>query len=141
MSDSLLPYGLESTAWLLCPWDSPGKNTGVGCHAFLKGIFPTQGLKLSLLCLPHWQVSSLPLSLPGKPDQWIKTNICRKDHNLLFLDYCYFLTIELVLALFGNLKVSYQDILFIMHCKMIYRMIALQCEIQCIILYRGRHYK
>ena len=28
---------------LLCPWDSPGKNTGVGCHALLQGIFPTQG--------------------------------------------------------------------------------------------------
>ena len=31
--------------------DSPGKNPGVGCHAFLQGIFPTQGLKLGLaLC-------------------------------------------------------------------------------------------
>ena len=28
---------------LLCPWDSPGKNTGVGCHALLQGIFPAQG--------------------------------------------------------------------------------------------------
>ena len=27
---------------LLCPWDSPGKNTGVGCHFLLQGIFPTQ---------------------------------------------------------------------------------------------------
>ena len=26
---------------LLCPWDSPGKNTGVGCHFLLQGIFPT----------------------------------------------------------------------------------------------------
>ena len=26
-------------AWLLCPWASPGKNTGVGCHALLQGIF------------------------------------------------------------------------------------------------------
>ena len=32
-----------------CPWDSPGKNTGVGCHAILQGIFPTQGLNP---CLP-----------------------------------------------------------------------------------------
>ena len=31
-------------ARLLCPWDSPGKNTGVGCRALLQGIFPTQGL-------------------------------------------------------------------------------------------------
>ena len=27
---------------LLCPWDSPGKNTEVGCHFLLQGIFPTQ---------------------------------------------------------------------------------------------------
>jgi len=27
---------------LLCPWDSPGKNTGLGCHVLLQGIFPTQ---------------------------------------------------------------------------------------------------
>ena len=38
---------------LLCPWDSPGKNTGVDCHAFLQGIFPTQGLNLHLLWLLH----------------------------------------------------------------------------------------
>ena len=37
------------TARLLCPWDFPGKHTGVGCHFFLQGIFPTQGLNLGLL--------------------------------------------------------------------------------------------
>ena len=31
----------------LCPWK--GKNTGVGCHSFLQGIFPTQGSNLGLL--------------------------------------------------------------------------------------------
>ena len=40
---------------LLCPWDSPGKNTGVGCHALLQGILPTQGQSLSLLHVQHWQ--------------------------------------------------------------------------------------
>ena len=35
--------------------DSPYKNTGMGCHVFLQGIFPTQGLNLCLLCLLHWQ--------------------------------------------------------------------------------------
>ena len=38
-----------------------GKNTGVGCHALLQGIFPTQGSNPHLLCLFHWQVGSLPL--------------------------------------------------------------------------------
>ena len=52
----------------LCPWDSLGKNTGVGCHALLQGIFPTQGLILPLL---HWQVGSLPVAPPGKPKQLI----------------------------------------------------------------------
>ena len=32
-----------------CPWDSSGKNTGVGNHSLLQGIFPTQGLNLGLL--------------------------------------------------------------------------------------------
>ena len=35
---------------LLYPWDSPGKNIGVGCHSLFQGIFPTQRLKLGL---PH----------------------------------------------------------------------------------------
>ena len=51
-------------ARLLCPWDSPGKNTGVGCHFLLQGIFLTQGLNLNLLHLLHWQVGSLPLAPP-----------------------------------------------------------------------------
>ena len=42
--------------------DSPGKNTGVGCHFLLQGIFPTQGLNLRLLWLLRWQADSLPPS-------------------------------------------------------------------------------
>ena len=43
-----------STPWtaaarLLCPWDSPGKNTGVGCHALLQGIFLTQSSNPGIL--------------------------------------------------------------------------------------------
>ena len=34
---------------LLCLWDSPGKNAGVGCHSLFQGIFPTQGSNPSLL--------------------------------------------------------------------------------------------
>ena len=44
----------------------PGKNTGVGCHFLLQGIFLTQGLNMHLLCLLHWQADSLP-EPPGKP--------------------------------------------------------------------------
>ena len=34
---------------VVCPWNSPGKNTGMGCHFLLQGIFPTHGLNSSLL--------------------------------------------------------------------------------------------
>ena len=47
------------------------RNTGVGCHFLLQGIFPTQELKLYLLHLLHWQVDSLPLVPPGKPWRFI----------------------------------------------------------------------
>ena len=49
MSDSLRPHGLKPTR-LLCLWDSPGENTGVGCHFLLLEIFLSQGLNLCLLC-------------------------------------------------------------------------------------------
>ena len=39
------------TPRLLCPWHFPEKNTGVGCHALLQGIFLTQGSKLQPLSL------------------------------------------------------------------------------------------
>ena len=44
---TLRPHGLESVR-LLCPWNSPGRNTGVGSHSLLQGIFQTQGSKLGL---------------------------------------------------------------------------------------------
>ena len=43
------------------PWDSPGKDTGVGCHALLQDLH-TQESSLGLL---YWQVDSLPLSHQG----------------------------------------------------------------------------
>ena len=55
MSDS--PIGLQTTR-LLCPRDSPNKNTGVGCHFLLQGTFPTQRLNPHLLhgqrIVYHW---------------------------------------------------------------------------------------
>ena len=55
-----------------CPWDSPGKNTGVGCHALSQGLFPTQGLNPSLILSPalagrffipratlHWEIKGV----------------------------------------------------------------------------------
>ena len=51
---------------LLCPWDSPGKNTGVGCHFPLQGIFPTQGSNPGLL---HWDQILYHLSHLGSPQR------------------------------------------------------------------------
>ena len=48
MSNSLWPCGLQ-LARFLCPWDFPGKNTGLCCHFLLQGIFPIHGLNLGLL--------------------------------------------------------------------------------------------
>ena len=71
----LLSARLFATPWtvatrFLCPWDFPGKNTGVGCHFLLQGIFLTQGLNLGLLYLLHWQVDSLQLRDMGSPFQF-----------------------------------------------------------------------
>ena len=52
-------------ARLLCPWDSLGKNTGVGCHFFLQGILQTQESNLGLL---HCRQILLPSEPPGKLD-------------------------------------------------------------------------
>ena len=72
-SNYLWLYGLQP-ARLLCPWDSPGKNTGVGHHALLQGIFPTQGSN-SRLSLLHWQAGSLLPVPPGKPiTTWVWLN-------------------------------------------------------------------
>ena len=65
MSDSLRPHGL-SPIRLLRPWDSPGKNTGVGCH-FLHQIFPTQELNLGL---PH--CTQTPYHLSHQTKHYIK---------------------------------------------------------------------
>ena len=55
MPDSLWPDGLQPSR-LLCPWDFPGKNTGVGCHFLLQGIILIQGSNPCLLQLPNWQL-------------------------------------------------------------------------------------
>ena len=88
MSDSLQPHELLPTR-LLCPWDSPGQNTGEGCHFLLQATFLTLRLKLCLQHLLHWQADSLPLCLLGsplsggeEPNSPLKGS---EDHSLLIL--------------------------------------------------------
>ena len=64
VSHSVVSNSLQSPR-LCYPWDSPGKNTGVGCHFLLQGIFPTEGLNLAHLRLLHWWAGSLPTEPPG----------------------------------------------------------------------------
>ena len=63
---SVMSNSSEPTRFL-CPLDSPGKNTGVHCHALLQGSNPP------LLHLLYWQLGSLPLAPPGKSPR--RTNI------------------------------------------------------------------
>ena len=60
MSESQQSHGLQPTR-LVCPWDSPGKNTGADCHFLLQGIFFTEPGP------PILQADSLPSEPPGKP--------------------------------------------------------------------------
>ena len=55
--------------------DSPGKNTGVGCHPLLQGIFPTQKSNPSFLCLLHCTWILYPLSYLESPISSLVANI------------------------------------------------------------------
>ena len=65
-----------SPARLLCPWNSPTKNTGVGCHSLLQGLFPTRGLNLGLLhcrqILYHLSYQGGPNTIQYKNKSWKK---------------------------------------------------------------------
>ena len=85
------PTLCDSMNWslsLLCPWNSPVKNTGMGCHAFLQGIFPSQGSNLGLLHAGRFFTTEPP----GKPfPHQLTTNQSEKcahaDHALL-IEHC-----------------------------------------------------
>ena len=70
LSLSVMPNSFV-TSWTvahqapLCPWDFPGKNTGMGCHFLLQGIFPTQGSNPHFLHLLHWETDFFPLHQLG----------------------------------------------------------------------------
>ena len=66
---SIVSNSLQPTR-LLCLWNFPGKNIGVGCHFLLQGIFQTHGSNLGLWRLLNWQVDSLPLVLKSFTSDW-----------------------------------------------------------------------
>ena len=73
---------------LLCPWDFPGKDIGMGCHFLLQGIFLTQG---SNLCLLHWQADSLPLSHLGRSNEVDRLSSKKTEFHILHIlaNTCY----------------------------------------------------
>ena len=79
VSNSLQHYGLWP-ARLLCPENFPGKNTGVGCHALLQGIFLTQESNPHLL---HWQADALPLSHQRSPISELHGPKCQHEELML----------------------------------------------------------
>ena len=62
MSDSVQPHGLQPTR-LLCPWASPGKNTGVGCHFLLQCMKVESESDVAQSCLTL--SDPMDCSLPG----------------------------------------------------------------------------
>ena len=81
-----------------------GKNSGVGCHFLLHGIFLAQGLNSYLL---HWQVDSLPLSHLGS--HFIFTS----SYFKLFLFYSiHFCTVMLIFNVYTFLHVSVHTYIF-----------------------------
>ena len=77
MSDSVQPHRRQPTR-LLCPWDSPGKNTGVSSHSLLQGILPTKGSNPGL---PHCRWIPYLLSHQGSPRilEWVDYPFSRRS--------------------------------------------------------------
>ena len=77
---------------LFCQWDSPGKNTGSGCHALLQGTFSTQGVNPHLLCLTALagRVFTTITTWEARECLWIRwiKNIKKKkaSHKMLQVD-------------------------------------------------------
>ena len=61
----------------LCPWNSPGKNTGVGGHSLLQGIFLTQGSNLGLL-----HCRQIPYCLSQQRSHETNLNSTLKSRNI-----------------------------------------------------------
>ena len=117
LSHSVMPY--SATQWTVdcqgpLSMDSPGKNTGVGCHTLLQEIFLTQGSKLHFLLLLHWQADSLPLVPPGKP---ILYRVVGMNHILLIisLNPCLLLSIALVGFTFISFAFTLQFLTWAFH--------------------------
>ena len=94
---NILTYKELQFPKILCSWDFLGKNTLVGCHFFLQGIFPTQESNLHLL---NWRVDSLPLSHQGSPILYRLL----KSVSVNTTSYCYWILIHLFLSVASDFR-------------------------------------
>ena len=83
VSHSLQPHGLQPTR-LLCPWNSSGKNTGVGCHALLQRILLTQGSNPGFLHCRWTPYHSLSQHRSPIRVLYIIQILCKCHSNLIF---------------------------------------------------------
>ena len=88
------PHGPQP-ARLRCPWYSPDKDTGVGCHFLLQGVFQTQGLNL---CLLHGQVGH-PAQI-SVCQEHLTGNLARRRGLTGLLDPIFIFTIDSVISYF-----------------------------------------
>ena len=91
VSDSLWPHGLWPTR-LLCPWSSPGKNTGVDSHSLLQGVFPIQGLNL-ISCITDRLLPKPVITL--RITKWWNFNVFISStfvswHSYVKMSFCFF---------------------------------------------------
>ena len=103
VSDSLQPYGLQP-ARLLCPWDFPGKNTGVGCHALLRGIFLTQGVEPVSLASPALAGGFFTTRATWEALPHSRQHICLEKRILKVFIMLLFITVKNGEMLIGNFK-------------------------------------
>ena len=89
MSDSLQPHGLCSSAH----GDTPGKNTGVGCHTLLQGIFPTQGSN------PGLQIAGGFFAIWATREALIYINLA-----LIYINLCIYIYKHLCIFIFVSIK-------------------------------------
>ena len=76
----------QQPARLLHLWDSPDKNTGMGCHALFQGIFLTQESNLHLLHLLHWQAGSFIIGAIWEACFMVGCHSSSSSHEVVFID-------------------------------------------------------
>ena len=115
MLSCFITVQLFATPWTVAP-QAPlsmgfGKDTGVGCHALLQGISPTEGSNPCLLHLLHWQVGSSPLAPPGRTKGysfmlslcvWLHVNRGSSHHEGCLCAFCKLTTEDS--AMFRNVS-------------------------------------